>query len=86
MTWLLTFFNELILFETIKKPRILSKSGFLNEKAAGFGPAALRFYVSLSQKPSSGPLQYEYYYEAKYDGSSADRIVMGHIFTVIREM
>ncbi|MCX5835908.1 MAG: hypothetical protein NTX62_02850 [Deltaproteobacteria bacterium] len=50
------------------------------------GPAALRFYVSLSQKPGSGPLQYEYYYEAKYDLSSADRIVMGHIFTIIREM
>jgi len=32
-----------------------------NKKAAGKGPAALRFRVSQSQKPSSGPRQYEYY-------------------------
>jgi len=50
------------------------------------GPAALRFYVSPSQKPSSGPLKYEYYYHGYgCEQTVVHGIVMGHIVTIICE-
>lgn len=49
------------------------------------GPAALRFYVSPSQKPSSGPLKYEYYYGYECEQNVIHGIVMDHIVTIICE-
>ena len=45
------------------------------------GPAAHRFYVSPSQKPSSGPPKYKYYHYG-YDRDVV-QVVMGHIATII---
>jgi hypothetical protein len=69
---------------TIKKPHIFLNGGFFKyKKSRGVaGPAALRFYVISSQKPSCGPPQYKYYH---YDRDVAAQVVMGHVFTIIRE-
>jgi hypothetical protein len=54
------------------------------QKSRGFkGPAALRFYVSSSQKPSGGPPKYKYYhYGYNYDKKIADQSVMNHGITI----
>jgi hypothetical protein len=73
---------------TIKKPHILFCGGFLknNKKSRGFaGPAALRFYVSPSQKPSGGPPEYKYYHYG-YDQDVAAQIVMGHIMAFLENL
>jgi hypothetical protein len=67
-----------------RKPLILLNGGFFKyKKSRGVaGPAALRFYVIPSQKPSGGPPQYKYYH---YDRDIAAQFVIGHVFTIIRE-
>jgi len=56
---------------------------FKYKKSRGFaGPAALRFYVIPSQKPSGGPPKYKYYHYG-YDQNIAAQIVMGHIMAFI---
>ena len=69
-----------------RKPLILLNSGFFKyKKSRGVaGPAALRFYVIPSQKPSGGPPQYKYYHYG-YDADFAHSR-MDHIFTIIHKL
>ena len=55
-----------------------------NEKSRGVaGPAALRFYVVPSQKPSGGPLEYKYYHYGCNYMKFTRQSVMGHTITII---
>ena len=62
---------------------MLNGGFFKYKKSRGVaGPAALCFYVIPSQKPSCGPPKYKYYH---YDQDVAAQVVIGHVFTIIRE-
>jgi hypothetical protein len=74
----------LLAIRKIEKPPVHLQSGFPSTKKPRVkGARGSWFYVIPSQKPSSGPPKYRYYYYG-YDKDIDAQAVTGHLLTFIR--
>jgi hypothetical protein len=74
----------LLAIQKIEKPPVHLHSGFPStKKPRVIGARGSQFYVIPSQKPSSGPPKYRYYYYG-YDRDIVARAVTDHFLTLVK--